>query len=135
LLNLIEHDEVVTRRQDVVILGCDERLFGNVQNVLIGLGLECYRPKIIGYEKLKGYNTNKLYNQRTAAVIIGPSPHSAKGKENESSLAVGIEEQMKMLCIPTYRTKNMGKTLSKTEISIALRHFIDSGALKSTKVC
>ncbi len=83
---------------------------------------------VFEYEGLNHYDFNKLSKDKYAVILIGPVPHSVRGKGDSSSVIVMLEEN-KEDRPPVYRL-NQDEPISKSQVGNALDELVKSGVVK-----
>lgn len=112
---------------DIIMFGDTSIKLDDIYGCLKSLGINKKRFEHIPYEEITNYNLRKLeYNNAYRLILIGPMPHSVKGKERFGS---GIEWLM--------NNKNIAKTIkldnlkiTKTSFKNAIEKEINSGYLE-----
>lgn len=84
---------------------------------------------VFEYEGLDHYDFRKLSKDKYAAILIGPVPHSVKGKGDSSSLVVMLEENKEGSFPPVYRL-SQDEAISKSQVKNKLDELVKSGVVK-----
>ena len=71
------------------------------------------------YKKAAAYNIEKLKNNKYAAVLVGPMPHSGAGKGSYSSIITAMENTAGYP--PVFLIVNNGMKITKSSLKRALR--------------
>jgi hypothetical protein len=71
----------------LLIVGCQEKMEDEIVGVSKGLGIARKRLEFVRYDDATNYNFKKLeYLPTYAAILVGASPHSTKGKGDSRSI-------------------------------------------------
>lgn len=100
-LELIDLEELVPTidnfepNGDVYILGDLKIRDNDISGIFKELSIDAERVKIIkGYDELKNQNFNKFqYDSSIRLILVGPMPHSMKGKGRYSSMITRMETE------------------------------------------
>lgn len=83
---------------------------------------------VLEYEGLNHYNFNKLSKFDYAVILMGPAPHSVKGKGNYSSLITMLEANQENFYPPVHRL-SQDAPITKSQVEIALDDLISKGII------
>ena len=78
---------------------------------------------VLEYEGLNHYDFNKLSKFDYSVILIGPAPHSVKGKGNYSSLIIMLEDNQDNYYPPVYRL-SQDSPITKSQVETALDDLI-----------
>lgn len=84
---------------------------------------------VFEYEGLNHYNFNKLSKYAYAVILMGPVPHSVRGRGDASSLITMLEENKDDFYPPVYRL-SQDDPISKSQVENALNVLCKRGIIK-----
>ena len=84
---------------------------------------------VLEYEGLNHYNFNKLSKYEYSVIIMGPAPHSVKGKGNYSSLITMLESNEDDYYPPVFRL-SQNEPITKSQVENALSRLLMDGIIE-----
>lgn len=112
-----------THKEKIAVLGQSSISSNEIYKVAAEMGIPKERLELcLEYKKAATYNVERLKNNKYAAVLVGPMPHSGAGKGNYSSIITAMENTTGFP--PVFRVGSNGMKITKSSIKRALRSAI-----------
>lgn len=137
-LTLVEHPEFIMKsnnsysyltNQSVVVLGAFQIKAEDIIKTINKCGVAKDRVELHLDYYLKGFNIDSLkYSLKHSLILLGPMPHSLKGKDNYSSLISRLETEDGFPPVKRLTADNSLK-ITKTSIKNEINNALDSGLL------
>jgi hypothetical protein len=137
-LELINHSEFIEKNNDqffatpdqsIVVLGNSNLKAEDIIKTINKYGIEKDRLELHLDYHLKGFNIDSLkYSFKHSLILVGPVPHSIKGKDDYSSVISRLETENGFPPVKRLTVDNTLK-ITKTSIKKAINSALDSGIL------
>lgn len=132
---IVSDNTINNPKGKIVIIGGAEmkrnKFEGMIKNKygLSNLEIQKKFELVFEYEGLNHYNFNKLSKYDYAVILIGPVPHSVRGKGNFSSLITMLESNKDNFYPPVYRL-SQEDSITKSQVENALDKLIEDGLIE-----
>ena len=122
LLSLLGIDEYTgdNRKEKIAVLGQASISSNELYKVAADMGIPKDRIEMcLEYKKAAAFNAEKLKNDKYAAILVGPMPHSGEFKGKYSSIVTAMENSVGFP--PVIRVGTNGMKITKSSFKKALR--------------
>lgn len=120
---------VATTDQVIVVLGHPNIKAEDIIKTINKCGIEKDRVELHLDYHLKGFNIDSLkYSFRHSLILVGPMPHSIKGKDDYSSVITRLETENGFPPVIRLTAENSLK-ITKTSIKNAINSALNSGII------
>ncbi len=130
-----EYQYNINPKGKILIIGATDTKLQHLEGMIkqeFGLDNLTLRKRFVFILDYEGWNKKKgePYKTEYSAILAGPAPHSASGKEADSSIIRHYEKNEEGIYAPLYKLGSNGLFISKSNVKEKLKQLVAEGVIE-----